>query len=214
MTVSNDGLIECQSLRLNYTDGLMIFSGLTKNVHTTNDGNMTTAGTIRMDGSNSSTTDAISFYDTATQTKLWSIKNNGATVLKSLSLTGTLGVYATGASTPNIELDQNGKTICNDFQLDNESGNGFKCYGVNTAGSRMLTSSITQNGAMTCASLAITDRTPGAAFAKASVGQDGNINCEHIECTQLSADTRIFQFPVETIVLDNVRLELNLHKEM
>ncbi len=158
-----------------------------------------------MDGSNSSTTDAISFYDTATQTKLWSIKNNGATVLKSLSLTGTLGVYATGASTPNIELDQNGKIICSDFQLDNESGNGFKRYGVNTAGSRMLTSSITQNGAMTCTSLAITDRTPGATTAKATIGQDGNINCEHIECTQLTVDTRRFQFPVERIVLDNVR---------
>ena len=82
MTVSNDGLIECQSLRLNYTDGLMIFSGLTNNAHITNDGNMTTAGTIRMDGGNSSTTDAISFYDTATQTKLWSIKNNGGQCLK------------------------------------------------------------------------------------------------------------------------------------
>ncbi len=80
-------------------------------------------------------------------------------MLNSLSLTGTLGIYATGASTPNIELDQNGKTICNDFQLDNESGNGFKCYGVNTAGSRILTSSMTQHGAMTCTSLAITDRT-------------------------------------------------------
>ncbi len=77
----------------------MIFSGLTKNVHITNDGNMTTAGTIRMDRINSSTTDAISFYDTATQTKLWSIKNNGAAMLKSLYLTGTLGIYATGAST-------------------------------------------------------------------------------------------------------------------
>ena len=169
MAVSNDGLIECQSLRLNYTHGLMIFSGLTKNVHVTNDGNMTTAGTIRMDGSNTSTTDAISLYDTATQTKPWSIKNNGSTVLKSLSLTGTLGIYATRASTPNIELNQNGRIVCNEFQLDNESGNGFKCYGVNTAGSRMLTSPITQNGAMTCTSLAITDRTPRATAAKATI---------------------------------------------
>ena len=105
----------------------------------------------------------------------------------------------------NIELDQNGKIICYDFQFDNESGNGFKCYGVNTAGSRMLTSSITQNGAMTCTSLAITDRTPGATTAKATIGQDGNINCESIECTELYVDTRLFKFPVERIVLDNVR---------
>ncbi len=98
-----------------------------------------------MDGSNSSTIDAISFYDTATQTKLWSVMNNGGAVLKSSSLTGALGIYATGSSVPNIELDQNGRIICNEFQLDNESGNGFKCYGVNTAGSRMLTSLIAQN---------------------------------------------------------------------
>ncbi len=135
---------------------------------------MTTAGTIRMDGSNSSTTDAISFYDTATQTKPWSIKNNGATMLKSLSLARTLGISATGASTPNIELNQNGRIICNEFQLDNQSGNGFKCYGVNTAGSRTLTSSITQNGAMTRTSLAITNRRAGFAGSNATVEQNGD----------------------------------------
>ena len=77
MTVSNDGLLKCQSLQLPHLDGLMIHSGTSKNVHITSDGNVTTAGAMRMDGSNSSTADAISFYDTATQTKIWSIKNNG-----------------------------------------------------------------------------------------------------------------------------------------
>ena len=69
----------------------------------------------------------------------------------------------------------------------------------------MLTSSITQNGSMTCTSLAITDRTPRATTAKATIGQNGNINCESIECTELYVAARLLQFPVETIVLDNVR---------
>ncbi len=46
---------------------------------------------------------------------------------------------------------------------------------------------------------------PGATTAKATIGQDGNINCESIECTQLYVATRLFQFPVERIVLNNVR---------
>ena len=116
-----------------------------------------------------------------------------------------------GASTPNIELNQNGRIICNDLQLDNERGNGFKRYGVNTAGSRMLTSSKTQNGAMTCTSLPNTDKTPRATTAKATIGQDGNINCESIECTQLYVAARLFQFPVETIAWVMLGQELNLH---
>ncbi len=86
----------------------MILSGLTKNAHITDDGNMTTAGTIRMDGSNSST-----LFPFTTQLHRQSYGQSrmmDGVVLNSLSLTGTLGnLYAIGASAPNIELDQNGR---------------------------------------------------------------------------------------------------------
>ena len=118
-----------------------------------------------------------------------------------LSLTRTLGIYATGSSAPNIELDQHGRIICNDFQLDNESGNGFKCYGVKTAGSRMLTSWLTQNGAMTCTSLAITDRRSSFTGSNATLDQNGDLTCKDIVCNSITINYRQWQPTRETVVL-------------
>ena len=121
-------------------------------------------------------------------------------MLKSLSLTGTRGVYVTGASVPNIELDQNGGIICNDFQLDNESGNGFKCYGVNTACSRMLTSSITQNGAMTRTSFAMVNNTAGESNTNMTISQTSDIECVNINCSSVLLNSVLWQPTIETVV--------------
>ncbi len=125
-------------------------------------------------------------------------------VLKSLSLTGTLGIYANGASTPNIELDQNGWITCSDFQLDCESGNGFNRYGVNTAGSRMLTSSITQSGAMRCTSLAITGKRSGFTGSNATLDQNGDLDCKDIVCNSIAINYARWQPTIETVVLNCV----------
>ncbi len=131
MTVSNDGLIDCQSLRLNYMDGLVIFSGLTKNAQITHGGNMTTAGTIRMDGSNSSTTDAISFYNTANGIKLWNIRNDGEAFITGLTsgnitLLGSLRIEGFPDSTDAISF--------------HAAGNGVKQWSVSTDGDALLKS--------------------------------------------------------------------------
>ena len=82
----DDGKLSCNTLQTNQTEGLLIYGGAKTSAHVNSNGNITTSRSLRFDGANSTSTDAISFYDKATGTKLWSINNAGDVFCESLTV--------------------------------------------------------------------------------------------------------------------------------
>ena len=66
----------------------------------------------------------------------------------------------------------------------------------------MLTSSITQNGAMTCTSFAIVNNTAGESNTNMTISQTGDIECANIKCSSVLLNSALWQPTIERVVLD------------
>ena len=105
--VANDGGVQCNSLQTNTTDGLLAMMGLVETSQITSAENITTSGTLRINGINSTSTNATTLHDNATGLKLWNINNSGAAFYKPFSCTrGSLSTYNIGSSSLAIQVGQ------------------------------------------------------------------------------------------------------------
>lgn len=205
-TVNNDGLINCNALRTNTTDGLEIYDGINKNLQITSNGNINTFGNLVFNLNNYSNVNAITCYDKVTNTILWNISQSGQPLFKNLHVYGKISVFPTSGGTSNIALfGSNGSISCSGLNLDNDaSGQGLHVYGRDNSNNRIVTSSISQDGTFSCTSVTIKSLdTPN--YQVAAFSQSGNVTCKNITCDTITIDNFIYKPPVERIIMLNLR---------
>jgi hypothetical protein len=136
---------------------LKVYDGINKNLQITSDGNINTFGNLVFNLNNYSNVNAITCYDKLTNNILWNISQSGQPLFRNLFVYGKILVFPSSGGTSNIALFGSDGTIsCSGINLDNDvNGRGLKLYGHDNSNNRIVTSSISQDGALACTSVTI-----------------------------------------------------------